>query len=211
MGDLVQQFGDERLVSDAELLRLSFDLMGLKYDYVTGYNSSSEARLAVQRNEVQYHDETLPAYRSIVEPQMVKTGVVTALYYHDIVSPEGEVKSSPDVPELPPFTQLYTQVHGRPPSGIKYEALKAANVASVNMSRVVLLPPGSPPEAAAALRQAFTSLEKDQDFLGDARKIMKFQPRFEIGEGGERLYKKVLQAPPEVLDFLRQFIDQVKK
>ena len=27
MGDLVQQFGDERLVSDAELLRLSFDLM----------------------------------------------------------------------------------------------------------------------------------------------------------------------------------------
>src|SRR5439155_8581776 len=29
--------------------RLSFDLLGLKYDYVTGYNNSSDARLAVQR------------------------------------------------------------------------------------------------------------------------------------------------------------------
>ena len=57
--------------------RLSFDLLGLKYDYVTGYNSSSDARLAVQRNEAQYHDETLPSYRASVEPQMVKTGMVT--------------------------------------------------------------------------------------------------------------------------------------
>lgn len=191
--------------------RLSFDLLGLKYDYVTGYNSSSEARLAVQRNEVQYHDETLPAYRSVVEPTMVKTGIVTPIYYNDLVSPEGEVKSSPDVPELPSFTQLYIQLFGKPPSGIKYEALKAANISNVNMSRVVLLSPGSPPEASQALKQAFASLSRDEDFLAEAKKRMRFQPRFEMGEEADRLYQKVLQAPAEVLDFLRQFIDQVKK
>jgi len=60
--------------------RLSFDLLGLKYDYVTGYNNSSDARLAVQRNEAQYHDETLPSYRTQVEPQMVKTGMVMPVY-----------------------------------------------------------------------------------------------------------------------------------
>src|ERR671910_3585265 len=100
--------------------RLSFDLLGLKYDYVTGYSSSSTARLAVQRNEAQYHDETLPAYRAAVEPQMVKTGEVTALYYTDLVSPEGEIIVSPDVPEILPFTHYYRQVFGKPPSGIKY-------------------------------------------------------------------------------------------
>ena len=42
---------------------------------MSNYNSS-DARLAVQRNEAQYHDETLPSYRSQVEPQMVKTGAV---------------------------------------------------------------------------------------------------------------------------------------
>jgi putative tricarboxylic transport membrane protein len=71
--------------------RLSFDLLGLKYDYVTGYNNSSDARLAVQRNEAQYHDETLPSYRTQVEPQMVKTGMVTPLYYTDLVAPSGEI------------------------------------------------------------------------------------------------------------------------
>jgi len=191
--------------------RLSFDLLGLKYDYVTGYNSSSEARLAVQRNEVQYHDETLPGYRSIVEPQMVKTGIVTPVYYNDLVAPDADIKGSPDVPELLSFTQLYTQVFGKPPSGIKYEALKAANLSSTNMSRVILLPPSSPPEAVSALKQAFSSLSGDPDFLGDAQKIMKFHPRFEMGEEGEKLYRQVVQAPAEVLDFLRQYIEQARK
>jgi tripartite-type tricarboxylate transporter receptor subunit TctC len=48
--------------------RLAFDIFGLKYDYVTGYNSSNDARLAVQRNEIQYHDENIPGYRGVVEP-----------------------------------------------------------------------------------------------------------------------------------------------
>ena len=43
-----------------------------------------------------------------VEPQMVKTGEVTALYYTDLVSPDGEIMVSADVPELLPFTYYYT-------------------------------------------------------------------------------------------------------
>jgi tripartite-type tricarboxylate transporter receptor subunit TctC len=191
--------------------RLSFDLLGLKYDYVTGYSSSSTARLAVQRNEAQYHDETLPAYRAAVEPQMVKTGEVTALYYTDLVSPDGEIIVSPDVPELLPFTHYYQKVFGKAPSGIKYEALKAANMSSTNMTRLILLPPGSPKEAIATLRQAVNALSKDSDFIGDAMKTMRFHPRFEVGEQGEKLFQRVAQTPPEVVTFIRQYIEQVNK
>ena len=118
--------------------------MGLKYDYVTGYNNSSDARLAVQRNEAQYHDETLPGYRTQVEPQMVKTGMVIPLYYTDLVAPSGEILVSRDVPELLPFSYFYRELFGKPPAGIKYEALKAANMSSTNMTRMVLLPPKVP-------------------------------------------------------------------
>jgi tripartite-type tricarboxylate transporter receptor subunit TctC len=191
--------------------RLSFDLLGLKYDYVTGYSSSSTARLAVQRNEAQYHDETLPAYRAAVEPQMVKTGEVTALYYTDLVSPDGEILMSPDVPELLPFTHYYKKVFGKAPSGIKYDALKAANMSSTNMTRLILLPPGSPTEAIATLRQAVAALSKDSDFIGEAMKTMRFHPRFEVGEQGERLFQRVAQTPPEIVTFIRQYIEQVNK
>ena len=75
--------------------RLAFDVLGVKYDYVTGYNSSNDARLAVQRNEIQYHDENIPGYRGVVEPQMVKTGMVTPLYYHDVIRPDGNDGEEP--------------------------------------------------------------------------------------------------------------------
>ena len=191
--------------------RLSFDLLGLKYDYVTGYNSSADARLAVQRNEVQYHDETLPAFRSQVEPNMVKSGQVTPLYYADLIDADGGVTESPDVPELSSFTKFYTQAHGKPPSGVKYEALKAANIAGTNMTRAILLPPAAPKGAVAAMKQAIASLARDEEYLGDAIKVMRFRPRFEMGDSGERLYQRATQIAPELAKFIRQFIEQERK
>ena len=191
--------------------RLSFDLLGLKYDYVTGYNNSSDARLAVQRNEAQYHDETLPSYRTQVEPQMVKPGMVTALYYTDLVAPSGEILVSRDVPELQPFTHYYKEVFGKMPSGIKYEALKAANMSSTNMTRMFLLPPKTPQETVAVLRKAFDSLSRDQDFLQEAIGTMRFQPRFEVGEAGERLFQRASQTSPEVVNFLRKYIEEANR
>ena len=191
--------------------RLSFDLLGLKYDYVTGYNSSSDARLAVQRGEAQYHDETLPAYRTQVEPNMVKTGMVVPLYYTDLVASSGEILVSRDVPELLPFSYYYKELFGKPPAGIKYEALKAANMSSTNMTRMVLLPPKAPPETIAILRKAFDGLARDQEFLQDAILVMRFQPRFEIGDAGEKLFRQASAAAPEVVNFLRKYIEEANK
>ena len=190
---------------------LSFDLLALPYDYVTGYSSSSTARLAVQRNEVQYHDETLPGYRTQVESQMVKTGMVTPLWYTDLVTPDGDVKTSADVPELLPFTQFYRKVMGKSPSGVKYEALKAANMSSTNMQRTILLAPGSPEAAAAAMRQAVEALSRDEEFLAEAKKVMRFQPRFQLGEEGTKLYKQVSDISPEIVKFLKDYIAEQKK
>lgn len=191
--------------------RLAFDILGAKYDYVTGYNSSNDARLALQRNEIQYHDENIPGYRGAVEPQLVKTGIVTPLYYHDVIKPDGSMAKSPDFPELNSFTEVYTQIFGKPPSGLKYEALKAANMASQNLNRVALLPPASPKEAVLAMRQAFTSLSKDEEFINEAKKVMRFQPRFEVGEDGEKLRDRVLRAPTEVVEFVRKYVEDARK
>ncbi|MBM4260846.1 MAG: hypothetical protein FJ145_05315 [Deltaproteobacteria bacterium] len=191
--------------------RLAFDVLGVKYDYVTGYNSSNDARLAVQRNEIQYHDENIPGYRGVVEPQLVKTGMVTPLYYHDVIAPDGTMRKSPDYPELMGFTEVYTSIYGKPPTGIKYEVLKAANMASQNLNRVALLSPNSPKEAILAMRQAFTQLAKDEEFIAEAKKVMRFQPRFEVGEDGEKLRERVLRASPEIVTFVQKFIEEERK
>jgi tripartite-type tricarboxylate transporter receptor subunit TctC len=44
--------------------RLQLDILGIPHQYVTGYNSNSDARLAVERNEIQFFTEGTPGYRS---------------------------------------------------------------------------------------------------------------------------------------------------
>lgn len=142
---------------------------------------------------------------------MVKSGLATPLYHADLIDAEGGVTDSPDVPELLSFTKFYTQVFGKVPSGIKYEALKAANIAGTNMTRAILLPPGAPKQAVAALKQAVAALSKDEEYLADATKVMRFRPRFEMGAGGERLYQRATQISPDLAKFIRQFIEQERK
>ena len=142
---------------------------------------------------------------------MVKTGMVTPLYYHDVIKPDGTMAKSPDYPELSSFTEVYTQINGKAPSGMKYEALKAANMASQNLNRVALLPPNSPKESVLAMRQAFSQLAKDEEFIAEAKKVMRFQPRFEVGEDGEKLRERVLRAPKEIIEFVQKFIEEARK
>lgn len=113
---------------------------------------------------------------------------------------------SPDYPELNSFTEVFTQING-----IKYEVLKAANMASQNLSRVATLPPNPPKETVLALHQAFTSLSNDEEFVTEAKRVMRFHPRFDVGEDGERLHDKVLRAPAEVVDFVRKYVEEVRK
>ena len=40
---------------------------------------------------------------------------------------------------------------------------------------------------------------------------MRFQPRFETGEDGERLREKVLRAPAEIIEFVRKYVEEAKK
>ena len=40
---------------------------------------------------------------------------------------------------------------------------------------------------------------------------MKFHPRFEIGADGEKLRQKVTQVSNEIVDFVRQYVEQARK
>ena len=79
------------------------------------------------------------------------------------------------------------------------------------MPRMALLPPKAPAESISILRKAFDALSRDQDFLQDATTVMRFQPRFEVGEAGERLFQLASQTRPEVISFLREYIEQANR
>mgnify|MGYP001561041523 CR=1 FL=1 len=189
--------------------RLQLDLLGVPFQYVTGYNSNSTARLALERNEIQFFTEGTPAFHSMVTPNLVKTGLVVPLYHDELVSADGEVRASADAPGISTFAQLYQALHGKPPSGILWESLKVVNFGQA-MQRHAALPPGSPPQAVAELKQAFAAMLKDSSFVEEFQRVTKTFPRYTIGPEGDKLAKKIAQAPAEVKNTVRQYTE-VKK
>ena len=68
-------------------MRLGLDMLGVPYQYVTGYRSSPPARLALQRGEIHMFAESPPSYRSVVVPQLITTGIAIPVWYDEIADP----------------------------------------------------------------------------------------------------------------------------
>jgi len=186
--------------------RLQLDLLGIPHQYVTGYNSNSDARLAVERNEIQFFTEGTPGYRSQVQPRMVKDGLVIPVYADELVTVDGEFRPSPEAADLPSFSQLYRQIFGKLGSGPLWEALKTINVTHV-MQRIAKVAPNTPPEAVAALRQGYSQMIKDPEFINEFKKVTRSDPRFQVGGEADKLIRKLVQAPPEVKSTIRKYTE----
>jgi tripartite-type tricarboxylate transporter receptor subunit TctC len=185
-------------------LRLQLDLLGVPYQYVTGYNSNSDARLALERNEIQFFTEGTPAYRSQVQPRLVKTGMVIPVYSDELVNADGVPQPSTEATDIPIFSHVYQQIHGKPASGLQWDTLRTISMPHA-VQRVAMLPPGSPPAAVAALRQAFAALAKDQEFIADYQKATRAEPKFSFGDEADKLIKRLVAAPTEVRSLIKKY------
>lgn len=189
-------------------LRLTFDMLGLQYRYITGYRSSSTARLAVENGEISVHSETTPAFFGVVEPSLVRTGKVMPIFYdqnydgtkflHDMTVPT----------KIPTYMDLFKAVKGGEPSGQLFDAYKT-NLQVDYMQRLIVMPPGSPQAAVDALRKAVVALNEDKDYAADAMKTVQFVPHYEVSPDINERVKKTLTIAPGMRDFFTAYIKQV--
>ncbi len=194
-------------------LRMGLDMLGVPpYKYVTGYRSSPPARLALQRGEINMFSESPPSYRSVVEPQLVKTGIAIPVWWDEVDT------SDPPPPQkqmaglsIPSFPQLYKKVKGRPPSGQLWEAYKTLFEINSTLQRLIVLPPGAPHAAYAALSKAIEGLNHDKEFAAETLKQIKFVPDYPTGPDMSNKVRSMLHATPEMRAFINDFMRNVPK
>lgn len=194
------------------LIRTALDMLGLQHRYVTGYRSNSAARLAVQRNEANFFSETTPAYFSVVEPSMVKTGQVVPVWYDP--NYDGQTFSAPKVMDghsIPPFQEFYRTIRGTLPTGPLWDAYRTNLAVDGAMLRTIAMPPGSPQTAVDALRTALARLNADKDYAEEAMKIIQFVPQYVTGPGVNDHVRRTLVISPEIRTFVADYIKSVKK
>ncbi|HWG06561.1 MAG TPA: hypothetical protein VG271_16230 [Beijerinckiaceae bacterium] len=188
-------------------LRLSMDLLGLDYNYITGYRGTADGRLAIQRNEAQVTQESMPGYRTAIEP-FVKRGDLTPVWYN-AGSSESTGASADAVKGIPAtsFADFY-KAHGTIDTNSELYRARMVVSSGSEFGRMMVKAPGSPPEALAALQQAFAALGDDPAFREDAIKTIQYVPSYTHGEEIERSLKEELKPDDEIVNFLHRYIEK---
>jgi hypothetical protein len=166
----------------------------------------------LQRGEISMHSETTPAYFSVIEPTLVKTGEVIPLYYDGNYN--GETFSVPKVMEgqtIPQFQDFYRAVKGAMPSGRLWDVYRTNLAVDSAMLRTVAMPPGSPKPAVDALRKALAALNNDKEFAEDAMKSMQFVPYYETSADINDRVRGALTVDPDLRAFVLDYMKAGKK
>ena len=147
------------------LIRLTLDMLGVPYKYVTGFRSSAPARLALQRGEINFFSESSPSYFGVVEPTMVKSGRRSRSGTIRSTTATASRRSSRWTSQgVPGFPDFHRKVKGTAPSGRLWDVYRTNLAVDSAMLRTVVLPPGVPAAAVDALRRATERLNGDAEF-----------------------------------------------
>jgi tripartite-type tricarboxylate transporter receptor subunit TctC len=193
------------------LIRLALDMLGVPYRYVTPFPGSQAARLALQRNEINFFSESPPSYRAVIAG-LVREGTVVPIFYDPEYNGES-LSISRQVEGLPmlPFQELYRKIKGSLPSGQLWDTY--LTILSVNsaMQRTVVLPPNSPPPAIAAMREAIAALNDDKDYAAEATKTLGFAPEWVAGPDTNAQVRRALSITPQMRAFIADYVKNAKK
>jgi tripartite-type tricarboxylate transporter receptor subunit TctC len=164
--------------------RLYNSLIGTKFKVVTGYNSTAQIALAIERGEVQGIADWSWSSLKAVRPQWLSEKQVTVLM-------QGALHNEPELGALPNALDFVKNDNDRKVLELHFTQKTAA--------RPLIAPPDVPADRIAILRQAFVALSKDKEFLADADKA-KIEIDFVTGEEIDKVVKVVAGTPPDVAE-----------
>ena len=164
--------------------RLYNSLLGTKFKIVTGYNSTAQVALAIERGEVHGIADWSWSSVKAMRPDWIRDKRVTLLM-------QGALKKDPELGDLPSALDfIKTDAHRK---------VLELHFTQKTAARPVIMPPGVPAERVAILRKAFAALAHDKEFLVDAEKS-KVEFDFVPSEEIDKVVALVAATPADVAD-----------
>ena len=192
-------------------MRLTLDMLGARYSYVTGYNSSAQAMIALQRGEISYYADSPPLYKTKIEPQVKEGALIPVFYDPGFDGTNFSVPAYMKDYTIPPFHELYRSIKGTMPSGQLWEAYKSLLLVNGTMYRMISLPPNAPQDAVNALRAAVVKLAADKKYIEEALKLMGDAPEYVTSTTLNDDVRKALTISPALKDFMEAYAKRAAK
>jgi tripartite-type tricarboxylate transporter receptor subunit TctC len=150
---------------------VAFDLLEADVTSTFGFEGRGPVNLALQRGEIDLDYQTTSAYGSAVEG-IAKEGKATVLMSFGQLNESGEVVRDPNFPDVPTVPEAYEQLHGKKPTGEKFEAYKTLLGLTYTYQKGLWVPRETPDKAVTLLRESSEKLGTDQEFQNKAAKVL---------------------------------------
>jgi tripartite-type tricarboxylate transporter receptor subunit TctC len=156
---------------------------GTKFKIISGYPSSTEGMIAMERGEV---DGALTSWNTIkrTRTHWLQNKDLNLLVQYG-------TKRHPEMPDVPTILETARTPEGR--------AAMAFYIGGAELGRSLAAPPGLPQERVKLLRTAFDAMLKDREFLAEIEKSgQEFYPA--SGEEVQKLIAATANAPRNVVE-----------
>jgi tripartite-type tricarboxylate transporter receptor subunit TctC len=191
-------------------LRTLLNLLEIDYQHVSGYPGNSDLRLALERNEINLHEETVTGHFTAMQP-LVDDGTLVVLGQRGIVDADGEVIRDPRIPDIPTYLEAVVDEMGEAVvETTEYQALEAL-VKVDSFLRAVVYPPSTDPDAVEAMRAAVELTVSGDAYNNEAEQALGAEPLFVGGEEAQEAVANVfaqLEAVPEARAYLADLANQ---
>ncbi len=157
----------------------TLDLLGIKYDYVSGFRGVPPMKVSLQAGATHFTGFSMGSWFKNMRPSLADKGIIIGLYHLDNPNADGTWSKDPRY-KIPSFLEVYKKVHGKAPSGPLWEAWKFYINVTLGGGQRIFAPPGIKKEALRDLRAGFKSAATDPEVIkrmGNALgQIMKYIP-----------------------------------
>jgi len=181
---------------------MGLDLIGANYHFVGGYPGSGKIRAAVLGGEVNMATDAAHAYLNEVVPTLEQQGLNAPLFSLPVLTAAGELVKSPLVPDIPTVGELYEEIHGAPPSGPNWDAIRTMIEIDQTMQHVFLGPPNMDNEAAETFRAALGPAMSTDAFNTEAMRILSYVPDAVDAERATEILNATAEVTPDVQAFI---------
>jgi len=160
------------------------DLLGVNLKIVSGYSSSADIMLAVERKEVDGRAGSYTSLLPFIERNLVRP-VIRAR------------TSEPGIENLPVDESFA--------SNPKAKAIMALRSAPEQVARPYVLPPGTPAEIVRAMRDAFAKTIADPAVVAEGKKA-KMELEYTPGDQAQKILAEVMQQPKDIVQEFAKYI-----
>jgi tripartite-type tricarboxylate transporter receptor subunit TctC len=160
------------------------EILGLNFKIVSGYSSSADIMLAVERKEVDGRAGSYTSLRPFIDRNLVRP-VVRAR------ATEAGIDKLPVDEDFAPNARA--------------KAIMALRSAPEQVARPYVLPPATPAELVRTMRDAFARTIKDPELEAESKKA-KFDLEYLPGEQAQKILAEVLQQPQDIVAEFSKYI-----